>query len=112
MPRTPGAKSTKKPKLQAFSLDDAKPIAFTQKGKELYEKVSQRWKLDLVAEELLIIACQNISEAERCHQVLQLEGYSFISRFDEPRQHPLLKQEQAFLTSASNTLAKLHISLE
>ena len=111
MPRTVGAKSTKKPKLQAISLEDASPIAFTKKGQELYDKVSSRWKLDHVAEELLIIACQNISEAERCHKVLQREGYSFISRFDEPRQHPLLKQEQVFLTAASNTLAKLHLSL-
>lgn len=112
MPRTVGAKSTKKPKLQAVSFDDAKPIAFTAKGKDLYEKVSQRWKLDHVSEELLIIACQNISEAERCHEVLQREGYSYISRFDEPKQHPLLKQEQVFLTAASNTLAKLHLALE
>ena len=111
MPRPRGAKSQKQPKLQPQDLANAKPIPFTAKGQELFDRISCRWKLDDCAVELLTIACQNISEAERCHQVIEKEGYSFISRFDEPRPHPLLKQEQQFLSSATTTLAKLHVSL-
>lgn len=111
MPRTLGAKSKKKPTLAAQDFGDVKPIPFTAKGQELFDRISARWKLDDCAVELLTIACQNISEAERCHQVVQAEGYSYTSRFGEPKNHPLLKQEQQFLSSATTTLAKLHVSL-
>lgn len=106
-----GTKSKRKPSLQLTDVADASPISFTAKAQELYDKVNSRWKLDHVSHELLTIACQNISQADRCQAVLEREGLSFTSRFDEPRQHPLLKQQQQFLTSASNTLSKLQLSL-
>ena len=111
MPRTPGAKSKATPKIQPMDFQDVKPISLTPNGQALFDKVSSRWKLDYVATELLTIAAQNVSEAEKCHQVLEREGYSYTTRFDEPKPHPLLKQEQQFLAAASNTLSKLHQGL-
>lgn len=111
MSRPVGSKNRAKPKLQPMDLTDAKKITLTPNGKDLLNKIKNKWVLDEVALELATVAAIAVSEAERCHEVLQKEGYTMKTRYDETRNHPMLKQEQAFLSTASGTLSKLQMSL-
>ena len=112
MARTKGAKSVKTPTAVVSKATDVGAIPFTKNAQALYDEVSGKWVLDPISEKLLVAACTNLSLAEACHAIVEKEGHHYMSRFDEPKLHPLLSQESTFLVNHANALSKLQPSLE
>ncbi len=86
--RQAGAKSKKKPQAVVAADKDAAAIELTTSGKKLYDEINGRWRLDPLCEKLLMAAAIHLSDAERCHAIVEREGRHFLTRFDEPKPHP------------------------
>jgi hypothetical protein len=110
--RQAGAKSKKKPQAVVAADKDAAAIELTTSGKKLYDEINGRWRLDPLCEKLLMAAAIHLSHAERCNAIVEKEGRHYLTRFDEPKPHPLLAEASKNLVSHTNALAKLMTALE
>jgi hypothetical protein len=108
MPRPVGSKNKKTPKpIFSAKGNDAPMVPLTKDGQNLFNDVSARWKLDIVSERLLRLACESISEAERFNLLLEEKGRSFTDRFGVVKPSDLAKQEASHRATAVSCLNKL-----
>ena len=112
MPRATGSKNKKKPTFTGPEELGAEPIQLTANAQKLFDEISTRWRLDPCSEKLLMAAAIALSEAEKCNAVVEREGRNYLSRFNEPKIHPMVAESAKWVTLHTNALAKLMTGLE
>jgi P27 family predicted phage terminase small subunit len=78
----------------------------------LWREVQMQWALDPAGLELLRLACEAMSRAEECADVVNREGASFRDKWGQPKAHPIALLERDHRAQAARHLAALGVSLE
>ena len=116
MSRTVGSKNKKKSSVSGKTLEllsgDAPQVELTAGGQALWDQVLSEWKLDSSSRALLRLACESLSQAERCNVYVKRDGLIVMNRFDEPRKNEAAVMEAQFRSAAIGALNKLMASLD
>ena len=108
MSRPVGSKNRKTNKPVVAKSTDAAPVPLTAEAQKLYDEVSEKYLLNAVAERLLILACEAMSESARFNAIVQETGRYYENRFGENRPSELSKLELGHRSSAMSCLSKLY----
>jgi hypothetical protein len=108
MSRPVGSKNKKTNKPVVEKSTDAALVPLTSEAKKLYDEVNERYVLNAVAERLLILACEAMSESARFNAIVQETGRHYENRFGELKPSELSKLELGHRSSAMSCLSKLY----
>jgi P27 family predicted phage terminase small subunit len=78
----------------------------------LWQDVQREWSLDPAGLELLRLACEAMSRADECAEVVNREGATYRDKWGQPRAHPSALLERDYRGQAARHLAALGVSLE
>ena len=117
MPRTKKVKEAEAlienaTETQSHVTGEAARVQLTPDAVKLYEDVSNRWVLDAVSQQLLVCACESLSQSQRCAAIVAKEGIKIPNRFGQPIAHPCEVLARDHRNHSVQALSKLQQALE
>ena len=98
-------KPSKKPAEITTSLPPTSKLS--AKAQTLYDDVHSKWEISPPVEALLMLACESMSRAEACDEIIARESMVIKDQKGSLKSHPLCLLARDMRSHASSTIQRL-----